>query len=159
MISEELNKKLPRKSLENLIKEFLIDECMCVIATSSEDIPRASSVEFFPIGTTIYIMTEGGKKMDNIRKNPRVSIAVHAQFTGWENVRGVQIDGIAEIGRKGSRIFEEGAQAYQKRRRLDSKDLPDFINVIKVTPQVMEYIDTTLGDKGFANRQKLVLKI
>jgi predicted pyridoxine 5'-phosphate oxidase superfamily flavin-nucleotide-binding protein len=152
-----VKKTLGREELEHLTEEFLKEESMCVIATCAHDIPRASSVEFFPLGTTLYILTEGGKKVENIGHNPMVSVAVHAPFTGWGRVRGLQMTGEAEIGRKGSRIFDEGSEAFRKRRGVKTATLPDFMNVIRVRPDKIEYIDSTLEDKGFSMRQVLEL--
>jgi hypothetical protein len=116
-------------------------------------------VEFFPMGTTLYILTEGGIKIENIKRNPHVSIAIHADFTGWSDVKGVQITGTAEIGEKGSSIFNEGVSAYNRRRGLQSTagSLPDFMNVIKVTPAKLEYLDATLGEKDYKVRYTLSL--
>ena len=144
-----MEKELSRWDLEHKIIDFLKDQTLCVIATCSENIPRASTVEFFPIDTTIYILTEGGEKIQNIMQNPNVSIAIHAPVTGWKNVRGIQITGIAEIGKKGSSIFEEGLKAFRIRRGSQAATLPDFMSVIKVKPGKMEYLDTTLGDEHF----------
>jgi hypothetical protein len=38
---------------------------------------------------------------------------------------------------------------------LKKAELPDFMEVIKVTPSIIEYIDVSLGDKGFKVRQIL----
>jgi hypothetical protein len=126
-----------------------------VIATCSENVPRASTVEYFPIATTIYILTEGGVKIENIIHNPNVSIAIHAPFSGWQTVRGLQITGIAEIGRRGSREYEEGLEALNKRRGKTAT-LPDIMSVIKVKPSKVEYLDGALGNKGFKLRHTLV---
>jgi general stress protein 26 len=117
-IDIDMKKEINRRNLENMICDFLRTQTTCVIATCSESIPRASTVEFFPVDLTIYIMTEGGRKVENIKKNPRVSIALSATFTGWESLKGLQISGTAEIGRKGSAIFEEGIKAYKKRKGI-----------------------------------------
>lgn len=151
----KMNQTLGREELEHLIEQLLQGQAICVIATCSHDIPRASSVEFFPAGTTLYILTEGGKKVVNIGDNPRVSIAVHAPFRGWESVKGLQITGIAEIGKRGSGIFDEGTDAYRKRRGTKTANLPDFMNVIRVMPVKIEYIDAALEEKGFSMRQVL----
>jgi len=144
-----MEKDLTRQELKHLIIDFLKDQSLCVIATCSGNIPRATTVEFFPVDTTIYILTEGGKKVENIMQNPHVSIAIHAPFAGWKNVRGLQITGIAEIGKKGANIFQEGFEAFKVRRGSQATTLPDFMSVIKVKPSKMEYIDTTLGNEHF----------
>ena len=150
-----MKKKINRKKLENMICDFLKTQATCVIATCSDSIPRASTVEFFPAGLTLYVITEGGKKVENIKKNPRVSIAVSAPFTGWKGLKGLQISGTAEIGRKGSALFEEGIKAYKKRKGLKKLLMPDFMNIVKIIPVEIDYIDSELEKKGYEIRQTL----
>jgi len=150
-----MERELNKQELEHLIVDLLKEQSLCVLATCSDNVPRASTVEYFPIGTTIYILTEGGVKIENIIHNPSVSIAIHAPFAGWQTVRGIQITGMAEIGRRGSRVYEEGLDAFCKRRGQIST-VPDIMSIIKVKPSKIEYIDTALGNKGFKVRHTLV---
>ncbi|MEW6585712.1 MAG: pyridoxamine 5'-phosphate oxidase family protein [Nitrospirota bacterium] len=150
-------KEFTQKELEDLIIEFMKARATCVIATCSDSMPRASTVEFFPYGLTVYIITEGGRKVENIEKNPQVSVAISDAFTTWESLRGLQITGAAEIGTRGSEIFREGLEAYRKRRGRKDAVLPDFMNVIKVIPIQMEYIDTRLAKRGYPIRNILAL--
>lgn len=153
-----MTKEFTQKGLEDLISGFLKTHPICVIATCSESMPRASTVEFFPLGLSVYILTEGGRKIENIKKNPQVSVAISDEFTDWKSLRGLQITGGAEIGTKGSAIFEEGLDAYRKRRGKKDASLPDFMNVIKIIPVQIEYIDTKLAKKGYPIRNILALK-
>ena len=143
------------KDLERMIAGFMKTQGMCVLATCSGGEPRASAVEFFPAGTTLYVLTEGGRKIENIEKNPRVSVAIHTQFTGWDSIKGVQITGNAEIGASGSKVFDEGVEAYRKRRGLKSVSVPSFMHIVKVTPLKIEYLDTTLKAKGLDTKHVL----
>ena len=150
-----MERELGKQELEHLIVDLLKEQSLCVIATCSDNVPRASTVEYFPMATTIYILTEGGVKIENIIHNPNVSIAVHAPFAGWQTVRGVQITGIAEIGRRGSSVYEEGLDAFN-RRRGHIGTVPDIISIIKVKPDKIEYLDASLGNKGFKVRHTLI---
>ena len=151
-----MKKQLEQRRLERLIRALLKEQTVCVLATCSRDVPRASTVEYFPSGITLYILTEGGKKIGNIRDNPHVSVAVHAPFSGWPSVKGVQITGLAEIGEPGDTVFEEGRKSYGIRRGLKKAVLPDFMKVIKITPSDIEYLDASLGGKGYSARQILL---
>jgi len=146
------------KDVERLVLEFLKTQGMCVLATCSGNVPRASAVEFFPEGTTLYVLTEGGQKVANILANPCVSVAIHTQFTGWDRIRGLQITGTAEIGKPGSKVFDEGAEAYKKRRGLKGVTIPDFMNIVKITPTRIEYLDTRLKAQGLGVRHLLEYK-
>jgi general stress protein 26 len=147
--------KMSDKELEHLIINFMKTQGMCVLATCRDNVPRASAVEFFPIGTTIYILTEGGRKVDNIAANENVSVAIHTPFTGWDSIKGVQITGTAEAGKSGSRVFEEGEEAYKNRRCLKSVYIPACMSFIKITPQKIEYLDTTLKARRLGIRHVL----
>jgi hypothetical protein len=150
-----MERALTNQELEQLIVHLLKEQTLCVIATCSDNIPRASTVEYFPLATTIYILTEGGVKIENITHNPNVSIAIHAPFAGWQTVRGIQITGLAEIGRRGSGVYEEGLYAFGKRRGQIGT-VPDIMSVIKVKPSKIEYIDTALGNKGYKVKHTLI---
>lgn len=150
-----MGKELSKQELFHLVVALLKEQSLCVIATCSENVPRASTVEYFPIATTIYILTEGGMKIENITRNPNVSVAVHAPFAGWDTVRGIQITGLAQTGRRGSGVYEEGLDAFNKRRGQIGT-VPDIMTIIKVKPNIIEYIDTSLGNKGFKVRHTLL---
>lgn len=150
-----MGKQLGRDDLERSIIGFLMSHSTCVLATCGLNAPRASTVEFFPQGLTLYILTEGGKKIANIRANPAVSLAISSPFEGWDSVKGLQLSGVAEIGLKESEIFQEGEEAFRRRRRLKDARIPDTMLVVRITPQVIEYLDMELCHRGFAPRQVL----
>ena len=50
-----------------------------VLATSYRDRPRATPLEFFHEGLTIYIFGEGGGKIANIKRNRNVSATIYQQ--------------------------------------------------------------------------------
>jgi uncharacterized protein YhbP (UPF0306 family) len=150
-----MEKQLSPQELEKHILEFLATQGMCVLATCSGTMPRASAVEFFPKGTTLYVLTEGGRKIENLRQNPLVSVAIHTQFTGWDRIKGIQLTGTAEIGRSGSLVFIEGERAYRERKGDATLTVPPSLWVIKIRPQIIEYLDTTLRKQGYPVRHRL----
>lgn len=88
---------ISRKELEKEILEFLDKTCCIpdrepgphscgmvhrtslVLATSYQDEPRATPLEFFHEGFTLYIFGEPGGKIANIKRNPRVCAAIYEQ--------------------------------------------------------------------------------
>lgn len=147
--------ELFRQDLERLILDFLGEQQMCVLATCADAAPRASAVEFFPRGFVLYVLTEGGRKIQNLWKNPLVSVAIHTQFTGWDSIRGIQVSGMAEIGKAGSAIFREGEAACRDRKGDADFSLPASLFVIRITPATIEYLDTTLRARGYPVRHTL----
>ena len=136
-----------------------------VLATSHKDIPRATPLEFFHEGITIYIFGEGGGKIANIKRNRNVSAAIYQQPLKHSVVqKSLQIFGKAEIinMKNNPRLYKAKARKWNMygvaanlgRPLLQNKELSDkdkralvqkilySLNIIKITPDhiiVMEY--------------------
>jgi hypothetical protein len=50
-----------------------------VLATCKDNEPRATTLDFFSEGLTLYIFGEPGGKIGNIRANPKVSACIYQQ--------------------------------------------------------------------------------
>jgi uncharacterized pyridoxamine 5'-phosphate oxidase family protein len=153
-------KSITPKDLEKLIIQFLKKQNMCVLATCGDNVPRATPVEYHSKGTTIYFVGEPGTKLDNMKKNPNVSIGVFLPYTGWDSAKGAQISGKAKIvSRENSTEFKEGLEAYQwekTAKELGLKAFPETgVELVKVEPKTVEFIDMSLKKLGYSPRQTL----
>ena len=90
-------KRMPQRDLRKRIIEFLEGQNMCVLATCSNDVPRATPIEYHSKGLTMYFVGEPGTKLKNMKNNPNVSIGIFLPYTGWDSVKGAQITGKAKI--------------------------------------------------------------
>jgi hypothetical protein len=90
-----------------------------VLATSYKDQPRATALEFFNEGLTLYILGVPGGKIANIKRNPRVSAFIYEQPMDHSKTQpSLQIFGTAELitVRSNSRLFK----AKLKKWNLDA---------------------------------------
>jgi len=153
-------KSIAPKDLEKRIIQFLKKQNMCVLATCGDNVPRATPVEYRSKGITIYFVGEPGTKLENLKKNPNVSIGVFLPYIGWDSAKGVQITGKAKIiSRENSTEFEEGLAAYQwekTAKELGLKTFPETgVELVKVEPEKIEFIDMSLKKLGYSPRQTL----
>ena len=107
---------ISREALEKEILEFLDKTCCIpdpnpgphscgtihrtslVLATSYEDEPRATPLEFFHEGLTLYVFGEPGGKIANIKRNPRVCAAIYEQPLDHSKLqRSLQLWGDAQL--------------------------------------------------------------
>jgi nitroimidazol reductase NimA-like FMN-containing flavoprotein (pyridoxamine 5'-phosphate oxidase superfamily) len=133
---------------------------MCVLATCGDNVPRATPVEYRSKGIAIYFVGEPGIKLENMKKNPNVSIGIFLQYTGWDSAKGAQITGKAKIiSRENSTEFKEGLAAYQwekTAKELGLKKFPETgVELVKVEPEKIELIDMSLKKLGYSPRQTL----
>ncbi len=104
LIAKKLSAKLPEDKLNEYISTLFKEQTMCTIATASSDgQPRATPLECFADGLTLYIFADPGTKIVNIKVNPKVSISVCNQINpswkgdAWKGHKAAQITGVATI--------------------------------------------------------------
>jgi len=87
----------------------MLHRAALVLATSHRDQPRATALEFFNEGLTLYILGAPGGKIANIKRNRRVSACIYEQPMDHRIVQSsLQIFGTAELitVRSNSRLFK-----------------------------------------------------
>ena len=165
--------KISRAELEKEILEFL-DSTSCipdpnpgphscgtihrtslVLATSHNDEPRATPLEFFHEGFTLYIFGEPGGKIANIKRNSKVCAAIYQQPLDHSKVqRSLQVWGTAELisVRNDKKLYMEKVKKWNMLevaktlmkpliKDLNPEDqkahvakLLEALNLIKITP-------------------------
>jgi nitroimidazol reductase NimA-like FMN-containing flavoprotein (pyridoxamine 5'-phosphate oxidase superfamily) len=155
-----VKKSMPTKVLEERIMGFLKEQNMCVLATCGDGLPRATPIEYHSKEITLYFVGEPGTKLENMKKNPNVSIGIFLPYIGWESAKGAQITGKAKvISRENSTEFKEGLASYQwekTAKELGLKKFPETgVELVKVEHEKIEFIDMSLKKIGFSPRQTL----
>jgi len=158
VVRAKVTKPMPKKELEKHIAAFLRTQNTCVLATCKDNIPRATPMEYYSKGVTLYMMPEDGQKMENIRENPYISIGVFAPYTGWLSVKGVQITGEATLITKEDdpKEFDKGLKVYQWQKSAEEiglHQLPASFRLLKIEAHAIELLDISLKTKGYAPRQ------
>ncbi len=90
-------KRLSRQELKKRIEDFLQNNCICTLATCSDNMPRSTIVRYRVEGLTVYVFTEGGGKIKNLRQNRNISLTVCGEYSGIQSVESLQAWGTAEI--------------------------------------------------------------
>jgi hypothetical protein len=129
-----------------------------VLATSYKDTPRATVLEFFNEGLTIYIFGEPGGKIANLKRNPKVSAVVYEQpLDHGKFQRSLQMFGRVELinVRNNLKLFNAKMKKWNllsvgkklmspflKEKKLTGREADETVkkflgalNIIKFTPQ------------------------
>ena len=152
--------QLPKAEMEQRIATFLKQGNVCVIATCLDDVPRATPIEYYSEGLTIYVAASRQTKIANLEGNPRVSVGIYSQpytdWTDWYQIRGVQMTGQPELLRFAEQPdpYVAALQIYdwRKYRRALGKPLeePRKTTIVRITPTKIEYRDLSLLREGYA---------
>lgn len=146
-------KHLSKEELENEIIDYISKKHPCSLATCGNDaIPRISVVDYKNDGLTLYIMTEGGAKLKNIKENNKVAVGIGTSTQTMRSVRGVNIWGVADIFYDDTPEFAGGLQLFrsflddiEKMTGKPAQLPPGIMKMIRVTPTKMIYFHYNKG--------------
>ena len=142
---------LTADELKERIIKFLREQKICTLATCANNIPRSTPVRYRSDGFTLYILTEGGGKVQNIRENNVVSVSIVGEYTGFKSVTCLQLWGTAEIIEpRGGQRYEEAQKIMDLEEREDLKQIKiknirTEMYVIKISPEKARFLSFPEG--------------
>ena len=149
---KKVTKQMSKDELERRIAVFIKSHDMCVLCTAKDNIPRATPIEYWADGTTLYIVADPGTKRENIKANPKVSVGIFDPLVGTLSVKGMQITGEAMLLTNDNPEYDEAL--IMRRRELVGEDIGDFKprqggTVLKIEAKKIEFIDIALKLEGY----------
>jgi nitroimidazol reductase NimA-like FMN-containing flavoprotein (pyridoxamine 5'-phosphate oxidase superfamily) len=136
--------------LRSRLVKFLRNNAIGTLATCYDDLPRATPVRYKSKDVDIYILTEGGGKIFNIRRNPSVSFSIHGRYAGFTTCRCVQLWGQASIIEQDDADYDRAydSMGLGKRADLSTVDLKAVqasMCIIKIVPQRARILNLPVG--------------
>ncbi len=140
----------------NLIKEkceiFLKTHNTCTLSTSYKSRVRSTPIEYTYQDGNMYLISEGGEKFSNIPLNKNVSVALYEDYTGMNNLAGMQITGTAHIIPDDTDEYADIIK--MKGLKLDFiRNLPVNMNIIKIKIERIEFLYSEFKKSGYGPKQ------
>jgi len=141
---------MPEEELKKEIRDFLEKRKIIVLCTCSDNVPRATPMDFYMEKSqdnfNIYVGPAPGRKVKNIEENPIVSIGIYTPMdTG--KIQGMQITTSGKerliFLREGDDGFEKAQKIVRGRRKL----------LLKIIPEKIELLDYDFIKKGYSRLQ------
>lgn len=154
IFTKKASRKLAPQELEERILKFLASRRLCVLSTSRDDKPRSTPILFHSKGFTLYMAGEPGRKLGNIKLNPRVSVGIFdpkAEFSEvLHDITGLQISGHAKLIGREDPGFEEAFSLFGRPQAWAEHW---FGKMIEVIPDRIELLSMALKLEDYAARQ------
>jgi len=146
---------MPRDQLEQHLSEFIKSHNVCVLATAKDNIPRATPLEYEAEGITLYIMVGPGRKTENMRANPEISVGISDPLQGWLTVKGAQISAQARLLTDSDAEYPEAWKIFNRANaHKEGWDVaPKGRTLLKIESRKIELIETVLEKKGYKIQQ------
>ena len=145
-------KEMPKEELRQEIREYLDKRKVLVLCTCSNNIPRATPMDFYTEkdNFNIYVGPAPGRKVKNIEQNPNISIGIYTPLSEGK-IQGMQI---TASGKERLIFLKEGDDEFEKTQKLvrGKRKL-----ILKIIPEKIELLDYDFVQKGYSRFQSLEL--
>lgn len=151
--SVELNKR----ELLQATHEFIMGHNTCTLASGFDEFVRCTPIEYMYIDGAFYFITEGGLKFIGILQNPKVCIAIFNSYTDMQSLASLQVTGEAEI----IPLFCDEYNKVMEKKGLNInnlKNMPVNLNMLKVSVEKFEFLNSAFKKKGADANQILLMK-
>lgn len=149
---ENMSDQMPKEELKKEILVFFKKRQELVLCTCSNNIPRATPMDFYTDGETfdIYVGMAPGRKIKNIEENPVVSIGIYTPMKEGK-IQGLQVTATGTdrliFLKQGDHEFDKAQKIVRGNRKL----------ILKIKPNRLELMDYNFAKRGFAKMQSLDL--
>ncbi|CAG4882319.1 conserved protein of unknown function [Georgfuchsia toluolica] len=146
-------------SVRGQLLEYLSTHNVMTLATIGEDGPWASAVFYVHEGTTLFFLSSPTTRhCRNIQYHPRVAATVQEDYSQWDMIKGIQIEGVAS--RLNAEESRRIADIYiRKFTFLKSLKIPMELGAAmqkvawySLTPDFLYWIDNS---RGLGNRERI----
>lgn len=143
---------MPKEELKREIRKFLNERKVLVLCTCSNNIPRATPMDFYTEKDSfnIYVGPAPGRKVKNIKENPNISIGIYTPLSEGK-IQGMQITASGKqrliFLREGDEEFEKAQNIVRGKRKL----------LLKIIPEKIELLDYDFANRGYSRLQALEL--
>ena len=138
-----------KREFKRQIIALLDDHRIMTIATNRQDgWPQATVVGYANDGLMIYcFIARDGQKYENIRNDPRVSIAIAKDYRQPLQIKGLSLAGRALVVEDRSEVDHAGElllRRYPEYKVMPRPD-PAAVSMLRVTPEVVSILDYSKG--------------
>ncbi|MFX1324730.1 MAG: pyridoxamine 5'-phosphate oxidase family protein [Promethearchaeota archaeon] len=144
--------QMPEDELKREIREYLDKRKVLVLCTCSNNIPRATPMDFYTEKDSfnIYVGPAPGRKVKNMEENPVVSIGIYTPLSEGK----IQSMQITASGKERLVFLREGDEDFERVQNLvrGARKL-----LLKIIPEKIELLDYDFAKKGYSRLQVLNL--
>lgn len=149
-------KKMDRDSLRNAILSYIEANNTCALATGAGDFVRNTPIEYTYHDNAFWMFSEGGEKFMALEKNKNVCLAIFDKYATFGQLKGMQIMGVANVVEPYSPEYLVAAE-FKKIPVAALRKLPETINLIKVVPVQIDFLNSDFKKDGYSSRQEMIV--
>jgi general stress protein 26 len=144
---------------EREVANYLDAHNVLSLSTCRDNMPRCTTLEYFNNGLTVYLFSEGGGKIANLKANPAVSFTIHDPYdsgTDYFGASGLQVWGRASLFKRKDnpeqaaliQSYYRHAEGLKRQGLYEAIQALNF-NVITIKAEKIVYLALRKGFRNF----------
>jgi general stress protein 26 len=150
-------KAMEPEKLKQAVETYIKANNTCALATGSGSFIRCTPIEYSYHDGCFWMFSEGGEKFISLESNKNVCLAIFDKYNGFGTLKGMQVMGVAEVVEPFAEEYIRAAN-FKKIPIEALKKLPEAMNLIKVTPTRIDFLNTEFNQNHYSSRQELLVK-
>ena len=146
--------RMPEHELRAAIEDFIHAHSTCALAAASGDFVRCTPLTYKYRAGKFVIFSEGGLKFRALKQNKHTALAIYEEYKGPGSAKSLQVTGIAKVFGVDDPDYTEQLESLG----INASHMAKLrLTLILITPEILEYLDSTLKDRGYSPRQHLTI--
>lgn len=134
-------------------KRFILEQLkshrnMTLATVRADGYPQATTVAYANDGLTLYFACDrNSQKARNLRRSPKVSLAINKDRAGWTKITGLSMGGTAKILQRPAdtkRALMLLSRKFKEMKGFSEEDLKATV-FVRVQPKVVSMLDYRRG--------------
>ena len=150
-----------QESMKSLICRYLEQHTTLSLATCHNRQPWATDLFYASDDSCrlYFVSSSKTRHCQHIAANPQVSVSISGNVSGWEEIKGLQLDGVAVVvpDSERARVAETYLAKFPALKKLHkaSEILSSFLesSFYQITPKWIRLIDNS---KGFGHKDEMI---
>lgn len=153
---EKSSVKMEQAELLEEMRSFIRAHNTCALATGYGSQVRCTPIEYTWLDNCFWLLSEGGKKFMALEHNKNVCLAIYDSYAGFGKLGGMQVEGTVEMIEPWSEPYLKLLE-YKHIPAENLKKLPNVMHLIRVKPVHIDFLNSSLKEKGVSVRQQISL--
>ncbi len=133
-------------NIRETVLKYLREHYTMTLATAKDETPWAASVFYANDGFTLYFLSDPeSRHSKDIAENPVVAVTVNEDYHDWRKIKGIQLEGKAEL----VATEDEVAKAVATYVKKYSFTAPYLKLISSPFPKIVGYLDKLLSKLPF----------
>lgn len=146
--------KLDEAKLKKAVEEYILANKTCALATGAGEFVRCTPIEYTYHHGAFWMFPKAARSLPHWKRIRMCVWPFFDKYEGFGKLKGMQVTGEAELVAPFS--DEYNAAAEFRKIPLDAlKKMPHTMNLIKVQPKKIEFLNSDFKKDGADSRQML----